>query len=354
MEGYSNSGTLRVIHERDSNGRTALHLAARNGQEDVANHLMETLIQSYHEAKDNDGRTALHLAAQNGHVSSTLFLVNAWKGGIFKEDNKGHTPLKLAINEGHSEVVRILLNSAVEFENVGNVLREAAKWGFKETCKFCIRRMGIVHWPDENIQTALHHAALGGHHEVVQFLVDAGGDTEAEDDSSDSLLRLAAFASKAMVTKVLLRAQRQSESEDNRRSNERRNEDLLRDLVACSSISGSMDDHVNTIRAFLEFKVNPDAQDPTSYYRASALYCAADVGKVDVMKVLLDHHAYPETKSRFRWTPIFHAVMSDNKNAVQFLLQKRHGALDKDQDGRTPLHLAAENTKLKVTGYPRC
>ena len=63
MEGDPNSGTLGVIHQRDSNERTALHLAAQNGQEHVANLLMETLTHSYHEAKDNDAKTALHLAA---------------------------------------------------------------------------------------------------------------------------------------------------------------------------------------------------------------------------------------------------------------------------------------------------
>lgn len=66
------------------------------------------------------------------------------------------------------------------------------------------------------------------------------------------------------------------------------------------------------------------------------------------MKVLVDYHANPEAKARFRWTPIFYAVRSNNRNAVQFLLQKRHCALDKDQDGWTPLHLAAGDTKLKV------
>lgn len=264
MKGDPNSGTLRVIHERDSNGRTALHLAARSGQEDVASHLTEALIQSHYEVKDKDGRTALHLAAQSGHVGLTLFLVKAWKGGILEEDNKGHTPLKPAIEQGHSEVVRILLNSAVEFDNVGNVLQEAAKWGFKEICELCVERMGGVDWPDENMQTALHHAALGGHYKVVQYLVDCGANTEAEDDSSDSLLWLAAFANKAMVTKVLLRAQRKSERYDNRHSNKRRNEALLRDLAACSTIPGSMDDHINTIRALLDFEVNPNAQDRTS------------------------------------------------------------------------------------------
>lgn len=57
-----------------------------------------------------------------------------------------------------------------------------------------------------------------------------------------------------------------------------------------------------------------------------------------------------EAKARWRWTPIFYAVRSDNKDAVQFLLQKRHGALEEDQDGWTPLHLAAEQTKLEVMG----
>ena len=265
-----------------------------------------------------------------------------------KEDNKGRTPLKLPSKEGHSEVVRTVMESALEFDHIRNVLREAAKRGFEEVCELWIERLGGVDWPDENMQTTLHHAALGRHHEVVQFLVDCEANTEAGDDSSNTPLRLAALANKTKATKIMLRAQRQSESEYNRRSNQHRNEDLLRDLAAYSSIPGSMDDHVNTIRALLEFKVNPDAQDPTWYYQKSALHCAAEVGKVEVMKVLVDHHANPEAKARWRRTPIFSVVKSDNKDPVQFLLQKRHGALDKDQAGWTPLHLAAGNTKLKV------
>ena len=350
MEGGPDSGTLRVSHQRDSNGRTALHLAARNGQEHVAHLLMETLTKSCHEAKDNDGRTALHLAAQTENFSSTHSLVNVWKGGIFKEDNKSHNPLKLPSKKGHSAVVRTLLESAAELDHIGNVLREAAEWSFEEACELWARRMGGIDWPDEKKQTALHHAALGGHREVVQFLVDCGANTEAEDDSSNFPLRLAAFANKTMATKILLRAQRRSESENNQRSNESSNEDLLRDLAACSSIPGSMDDHVDTIRALLEFKVNSNAQDPASFYRKSPLHCAAEMGKVDVMKVLVDHNANPEAKARWGWTPIFYAVMSDNKDAVQFLLQMHHGVLEEDQDGWTPLHLAAEDTKLKVMG----
>ena len=333
---------------RDSNGRTALHLAACNGHEGVVTLLMESLRHSHHEAKDSDGRTALHLAAQNGHVSLTISLVNAWKDGIMNEDNNGHTPLKLASKGSHSEVVRILLDIAVEIDDISDVLREGARWGFRAICELCTKRMDDVDSPDGHMQTALHHAAFGGHHEVVQFLIDCGANTEAVDDSSNSPLRLAAFANKTVATKILLRAQRHNESEDTRRSNEQKNKGLLRDLAACSSIPGSVDDHVNTIRALLEFKVDPNAQDQTSYYRKSALHCAAEVGKVDVLKVLVDYHADPEAKARFRWTPIFYAVMSDKKDAVHFLLEKCHSNLGVDQDGWTPLHVAAQNAKVKV------
>ena len=350
MERRPDFGTFRVSPERDSNGRTALHLAAGNGQEHVANLLMETLTKSYHEAKDNDDRMALHLAAQTGNVSSTHSLVNVWKGGIFKEDNKGHAPLKLPNKKGNSEVVRTLLESAAELDNIANGLREAAEWRFEQACELWARRMGGVDWPDEKMQTALHHAALGGHHEVVQFLIDCGADAEAVDDSSNSPLRLAAFANNVIATKTLLRAQRRSESEKTRRSNKRRNEGLLRDLAACSNIPGSMDDHVNTIRALLEFKVNSNAYDPASYYRKTPLHYAAEMGKVEVMKVLVDHHANTGAKARWGWTPIFDAVMANNKDAVHFLLQKRYGVLEEDEDGWTPLHLAAENTRLKVMG----
>lgn len=228
MEGDPESGTLRVINQRDGNGRTALHLAARDGQEDVAKLLMETSIQSYHEAEDKDGITALHLAAQNGRVGLMRFVVNAWKGGILKEDNKGRTPSKLPSKEGHSEVVRTLLESAAEFDHIGEVLREAAQRGFEEVCELWIKRLGDVDWPDENMQTALHHAAFGGHHEVIQFLVDCGANTEAEDGCSNTPLRLAAFENKTKATNILLRSQRQKEREYNQRSNQRRNEKLAR------------------------------------------------------------------------------------------------------------------------------
>ena len=72
------------------------------------------------------------------------------------------------------------------------------------------------------------------------------------------------------------------------------------------------------------------------------------MGKVDVMKILLDHHANPEAKARFGWTPIFCAVMSDTKDAVQVLLEKRPSTLTEDQDGWPPLHVAACNAKVKV------
>ena len=335
---------------RDSNGRTALHLAACNGHEGIVDLLMETLGHSHHEAKDNDGRTALHLAAQNGHVSITISLVNAWKIGIMNKDNKGLTPLKLASKGGHSEVVRTLLESAVELDD-RDVLREAAKWGFKAICELCAKRTHGIDSPDGHMQTALHHAALGGHDEVVQLLIDLGADTEAEDEYSNTPLRLAAFANKWKTTQILLRDQIQNQREENVRRNERRNEALLRDLAGYSKIlAGGMHDHVKTIQALLESKVKPDAQDPTSYYRKTALHYAAEVGKVDVMKVLVDHHANSEAKSRWGWTPSFYAVMSDNEDAVQFLLQRRHGTLEEDDSGWTPFHKAAAHAKVKVMG----
>ena len=94
-----------------------------------------------------------------------------------------------------------------------------------------------------------------------------------------------------------------------------------------------MGDHVNTIRARLEFKVNPNAYDPASYDRKTPLHYAAEMGKVEVMKFLIDHHADAEAKARGRWTPIFYAVEANNKDAVHVLLQKRYGVLEEDEHG---------------------
>jgi ankyrin repeat protein len=96
---------LDVNKRYEDNGLTALHVAAKEGQDQVAWLLMEQSADVA--AKDKDGLTALHWASWNGSKMTAEMLLE--KGADFKaQDNDGRTPLHLAVKQGHEAVALLL------------------------------------------------------------------------------------------------------------------------------------------------------------------------------------------------------------------------------------------------------
>ena len=66
--------------------------------------------------EDNDGRTALHLAAEDGHEDVVVRLLsNMDDADVAKADNYGRTALDLAEDRVHRDIVE-LLTKALEKE----------------------------------------------------------------------------------------------------------------------------------------------------------------------------------------------------------------------------------------------
>jgi ankyrin repeat protein len=82
------------LDEKDTNGQTALHIAAEYGN-DI---FIDIILQKggNPNLKDNNGQTPLHIAASNGYLSCLTLLL---KGGADPslKDNNGNIPLHLAI-----------------------------------------------------------------------------------------------------------------------------------------------------------------------------------------------------------------------------------------------------------------
>ena len=85
-----------------------LHLAARRGNDEIVKVLLDQTSVHVDE-KDSSGKTALHLACSEGHRNLCQILLNF--GANIKEVSADKmTPLHCAIQNGHSEVARIILN----------------------------------------------------------------------------------------------------------------------------------------------------------------------------------------------------------------------------------------------------
>jgi hypothetical protein len=97
----------------DEKGRTALYIAAAEGQNDVVEWLLSNGADPLCCAS-HDGRSALHAAAANGQVEACELLLTAvGLAGISKflamPDLRGNTAAELAHSARHLDVVRCLL-----------------------------------------------------------------------------------------------------------------------------------------------------------------------------------------------------------------------------------------------------
>ena len=131
---------------QDKNGQTALHLASLTGHTDIVKLLTQCKRDSKIDIPDNLGDTPLNLASKNWHLSVVELLLN--KGARIdvtdNEEESGHTALYYAISNGHKAIVeRILQVTAKEslIKDITEVLLQTAKQGFDLVCQLCIRRI---------------------------------------------------------------------------------------------------------------------------------------------------------------------------------------------------------------------
>ncbi|EDX11326.1 GD12144 [Drosophila simulans] len=93
--------------DRDGCDYTALHYAARNGNEPICKLLLDEGKADVN-AVTKAGATALHRAAMMGHLEIVKLLVEH-KANLLLQDECGQTALHRAVMRGHLEVCRILL-----------------------------------------------------------------------------------------------------------------------------------------------------------------------------------------------------------------------------------------------------
>ena len=382
------------IHDQTKLGYSALHLAARYGQNCVIRYLIQRLNcdtnvkgmhgkTPLHEASkygctnsikcfisefrcnptvlDSKGRTPLHLAAKRGHIDVVKKIASDM-ACIMKIDNSGHSPVTLACANGQAPVVELFDNYFFsKIAVLGKVLQ--VKEYLEHRCRYPFNT-------DSVLKKALFMAAKLGHMEVVHFLIEEQKCSACW--LNDNMLHPFQLASAEGHQNVAMYLYAKMEPALSRTSmhnipltvaEEKKELEDVKYLIAerMYNPSNNFDSEVTTMLnnasgrgnlTVLKYLIETLKLDPAkrNEYGYTPLICASQDGRLRIVKYLIDeHNCDPLCPDVFGQNALHHSVCSGHLETLRFLMKER---CDLEQKLRSDLlNLAAERKHLHILKY---
>jgi len=198
------------VDHADSDGWTALMLAARAGHAQCLELLLRAGANVDHEK--SDGWTALMFAANAGYTQCLALLLSEG-ASVDHADSDGWTALMLAARAGHAQCLELLLSKGANVNhakpNGSTALMMAAQGGHAQCLALLLRKGATVdHAYSKYGWTALMIAAHKGHAQCVGFLLCKGANVNHAISNGQTVLMLAAQKKHHKVIELMLTDQR--------------------------------------------------------------------------------------------------------------------------------------------------
>uniref|UniRef100_A0AAQ5ZTW0 Ankyrin 1, erythrocytic a n=1 Tax=Amphiprion ocellaris TaxID=80972 RepID=A0AAQ5ZTW0_AMPOC len=402
-----------VLETTTKKGNTALHIAALAGQEQVVTELVN--YGANVNAQSQKGFTPLYMAAQENHLEVVKFLLeNGANQSIPTED--GFTPLAVALQQGHENVVALLINygtkgkvrlpalhiaarnddtrtAAVLLQNDPNPdvlsktgftpLHIAAHYENLNVAQLLLNRGANVNFTPKDELTPLHCAARNGHVRIIEILLDHGAPIQAKTKvnyNGLSPIHMAAQGDHMDCVKQLLQYNAEID-------------DITLDHLTPLHVAAHCGHH-RMAKVLLDKGAKPNSRALvsekhtlklkfrcfTEYVRChiycslpvqddqTPLHCAARMGHKELVKLLLEHKANPNSTTTAGHTPLHIAAREGHVQTVRILLdmEAQQTKMTKVKpccscyfssnellilylkNGLTPLHVAVHHNNLDV------
>jgi ankyrin repeat protein len=333
-----------------------IHQAAERGDAAKVRALLATNPAVVHE-RDREQRTPLHLAAAAGHLEVVLLLLNSG-AEVNARSSSGITPLYLAQGLGRKEVAELLRKHGgvmdVQKPAAPTPVRRPAPLATNAGPRETILMPPTPRWPaviaavrsndlaalnailstnaaaveatDTNQWTALHHAAESGNLPAARALINAGAKINATGNGGVAPLHIAVQRNDLLMASLLV----SNKADVNLRTS------IGATPLLLAAAAGKMPDMVKFL---LSAGADPRVRDR---FGNTALILAAAVPEPDgvaegLIATGVDLNAQ-ETGGGF--TALHHAVLRGNRSLVQALLAAKANPNLVTREGDTPLALA--------------
>ena len=331
-----------TVNQKDTNGTTALHWAAREGHLAIARLL---LIKGANiNMKDHRNKTALHNAATSGNEELVQLLLK--KGAdVNAGNNNNWTALHFAAASGHEGIFRLLIEMGADINMKddfhGTVLHFAAESGYEGVVRLLLEEGADIKVISKHVGTALHCAARYGHTGLVRLLLDMGAHIDAKDRSNYTVLHEAASSGDEGIVRLLLH----------------RGADVnAKDSCGWTVLQTALTWRKwGLVQLLLDMGADVNAED---YLNMTALHYAASYGGREyggrefggekIIPLLLDMGADIDAKGYRNKTALNMAADENNEEAVRVLLDRGADINVKDEDGMTALDHAAKYKRERI------
>ena len=337
MSGREQSAQLLIdagadINISDNKQRTALHMAACNGYNDIVDALIKRPDVSLNVRNEN-GDTPLNVAADNGRAASARLLIDAG-ADINISDNNQWTALHTAAYFGYNDIVDALIkrpdvNLNVRNEDGDTPLHSAAWSGREQSARLLIDAGADINISDNQQWTALHIAAHFGHSSIVGELIKAPHlNLNVRNENGNTPLNLAVYNGRAASARLLIDAGADINIPD-------KYQQTALHMAACNGYNDIVDALIK--RPDMNLNVRNENGD-------TPLNVAADNGRAASARLLIDAGADINIPDKYQQTALHMAACNGYNDIVDALIKRPDMNLNvRNENGDTPLNVAADN-----------
>ena len=284
-----------------------------------------------------DCQTCLHIACSNGHVDMVMMLVQRYTADVYGHDQYGRTALHVASWYGHGQLVETLvkefhMDPMLTDDNGNTCLHHAAFSGKESIINLLINKCKCpVDCRNNDHQTPLHLACGNGQVTIARMLVSVyKADLKATDKVMDLPIHKAALGGHTATLCILISYGCPSDCKNGKKQTALH--------LACSN------GHTDVVRMLLTtHKADITACDE---HDSTPLDIAIRNGKDEVINCLT---TYCDLDINAKYILHF-ACRQGYTNLVEILLNRQNNLnlLSLDNDGNSPLHVAAQSGQKAV------
>ena len=342
------AGTTR----RPNIPESELHIAAQNGQVDVAKRLIDQGVDI--DIRGANDKTPLYGAIGYGHKDIVELLI-AQGADVEAKNSWGGRPLAWAVRCWKKDMVELLIAKGADVNAEGGdgytALHWAARDGLKEIAELLLANGAVTDTKEYFGCTALHKAAEHGHKDLIELLLKKGAAVDPLDDFDQTPLHVAAVTSAKDIADILVAHGADTSN------------------VHIAAFLGDMDE----LKRLVQSGASPNAKDKKGHTPLRTALLGEQNG---VIEYLLTHGADVNSKDNYGESLTACALWRDDRAAVELLVANGAkvslhvaaylGSLDKVDDflekdvnvnertGRkdlTPLHAAVVGGQKKVVEF---